>query len=162
MSINAINSFNRFQFPNQQDQIKPETKQHMKELGIDEQSVRTETQAQNKIREKEDQIKKEMREQLQAQAGSQIQTAQAGSQIQQPQQVQDPNKTEKVDGVSQSQQIQEPKGIEQQHAIHNQQQGDEHVKAFAGSNAQQTIQAIPFQQGSELVAMYNKFKLGLI
>lgn len=164
MSINAIGGLNNFQYGGMQaDPIKPETRQKMKELGIDESSVRTETQALKKVNEKEEQMRKEMREQLQAQAGSQVQAAQAGSQIQQPQQVQGAEKAEKVDGVSQSQQIQKPQGIEQQHAIHNQQQGDEQTKAFAGANnAQQVLQALPFEKGSELVAMYNKFQLGLI
>lgn len=160
MSINAINGFGNIQFGAvQSDPIRPETRQKLRELGIDENSVKTETQAQKKIADKEEQIRKEMREQLQAQASSQ-QTAQAGSQVQQPQQVQGNNNVEKVDGVSESQQIKQPQGIEQQHSIHNQQQGDEQTKAFAAS--QQMIQSLPFEKGSELVAMYNKFKLGLI
>ena len=163
MSINAINGMNRLQFcAGPSDPIKPETRQRMKELGIDENSVRTETQAQNKIKTREEQIKHEMREHFQAQASSQIQTAQAGSQVQQPQQIQAPDKTEKVDGIKESQQIQQPKGIEQQNAIHNQEQGDEQAKAFSGSHAKQALGEIPFLKGTELVAMYNKFKLGLI
>ena len=160
MSINAINGFGNVQFGGiQADPIKPETRQKLRELNIDENSVKTETQAQQKITEKEEQMRKEIIEQIQAQASSQ-QTAQAGSQIQQPQQVQGVENTEKVEGVKDSQQIKQPQGIEQQHSINNQQQGDEQIKAFAAS--QQIVQALPFEKGSELVAMYNKFKLGLI
>lgn len=163
MSINAINGFSNYQYGGiQQDPIKPETKQKLKVLGIDEKSVKTETQAQNKIQEKENTMRTEMREQMQAQAGSQSQSAQASSQIQQPQEVKGADKTQQVDGINQSQQIKEPQGIEQQHALNNQQQGNEQVKAFAGSNNAQIMGAIPFMQGSELVAMYNKFKLGLV
>lgn len=163
MSINAINGFNGYQFGVQNsDPIKPETRQKMKVLGIDENSVKTETQAQHKINEKQNHMRAEMREQIQAQAGSQVQTAQASSQIQQPQQVQGVEKTSQVDGISQSQKIEQPKGIEEQQSLHNQQQGNEHVKAFSASNNAQIAGQIPFLQGSELVAMYNKFKLGLV
>ena len=163
MSINAINGINNAQYGMiQADPIKPETRQKLRELGIDEKSVKNETQAQNKITEKEEQMRKEIQERIQAQAAGDSQAAQAGSQNQQPQQVQGLDKADKVDGVNQSQQIQQPQGLEQQHAIHNQQQGDEQVKAFAGSHAQQAQQGQPFAQGLELVAMYNKFKLGLI
>lgn len=161
MSINGINGINNFQYGGvQADPIKPETRQKLRELNIDEKSVKNEAQAQTKINEKEEQFRKEMREQLQAQAATAQQAAQAGSQIQQPQQVQAPDKAEKVDGVKDSQQVKQPQGIEQQHTINNQRQGDEQVKAQAAS--QQIIQALPFEKGSELVAMYNKFKLGLI
>ena len=165
MSINAINGFNNsVQFGGiQADPIKPETREKLKALGIDEKSVKTETQAQAKINEREEQIKKQINELMQAQASSQ-QQAQAGSQIQPQQQVQDPNK---VDGIKESQQIQQPKGIEQQHSINNQQQqGNEHVKAFAAAHAphqaQQVQQNQPFELDKDLVAMYNKLKLGLI
>ena len=162
MSINSINGINNAQYGKiQAYPIKPETRQKLKMLNIDEQSVRTETQAQNKINAKEEQMRKEIQERMQAQAaGDSLAAAQAGTQNQQ--QVQGADKANKVDGISQSQQIEQPKGIEQQHAIHNQQQGNEHVKAFAGSNAQQAQQVQPFTQGQELVAMYNKFKLGLV
>ena len=168
MSINAINGFNNVQFGGAQaDPIKPETRQKLKELGIDEKSVKTETQAQIKIHEKAEEIKKQINDQMQAQAGSQQQTAQAGSIFaQQPQQVQPNQGIDKVDGIKQSQLIQQPKGIEQQHALNNQQQGNEHVKALAGANApqqgQQIPQAQPFDLDKDLVAMYNKIKLGMI
>ncbi len=162
MSINAINGANSFNFgmaPS--DPIKPETRQKLKELGIDEKSVRTETQAQNKINVKEQEIRKAIQERLQEQASTQVQTAQAGTQ--QPQQVQDPNKAEKVDGINQSQQIQQPQGLEQQNALQHNQTGNEQLKAFAGAqSAQAAQQAVPFATGSDLVAMYNKLKLGLI
>ncbi|MCR5266272.1 MAG: hypothetical protein K6E29_06735 [Cyanobacteria bacterium RUI128] len=163
MSINAINGVNNAQYGMiQADPIKPETREKLKALGIDEKSVRNETQAQNKINEKEEMMRKEIQERIQAQASGDSQAAQAGSQNQQPQQVQGVEKADEVEGVSQSQQIQQPQGIEQQHAIHNQQQGNEHVKAFAGANASQAQQGQAFLQGQELVAMYNKFKLGLV
>ena len=160
MSINAVNGFNDFNHGGvKKDFIRPETRQKMQELGIDEQSVKTEAQAQKKINEKEEQFRKAIREQVQAQAASQ-QQVQPGSQVQQPQQVQGVDKAEKVEGVKDSQQVKQPQGVEQQHAVHNQQQGDEQTKAFAAS--QQIVQALPFEKGSELVALYNKLKLGLI
>ena len=168
MSINSINGFNSVQFGGAQaDPIKPETRQKLKELGIDEKSVKTETQAQLKIHEKAEEIKKQINEQMQAQTASQQQCAQAGSIFaQQPQQVQPNQGVEKVDGIKQSQQIQQPKGIEQQHALNNQQQGNEHVKAMAGANAPQQAEQIPqnqpFELDKDLVAMYNKIKLGML
>ena len=163
MSINAVNGIGNYQYGGiQADAIKPETRLKLKALGIDENSVKTETQAQNKINEKENQMRAEMREQLQSQASSQVQISQGSSQAQQPQAVQGIEKPQQVDGINQSQQIKEPQGIEQQHALNNQQQGNEQVKAFAGAHNAQVMGAIPFMQGSELVAMYNKFKLGLI
>lgn len=168
MSINSINGFNSVQFGGAQaDPIKPETRQKLKELGIDEKSVKTETQAQLKIHEKAEEIKKQINEQMQAQTASQHQGAQAGSIFaQQPQQVQPNQGVEKIDGVKESQQIQQPKGIEQQHALNNQQQGNEHVKAMAGANASQQPQQIPqnqpFELDKDLVAMYNKIKLGML
>lgn len=161
MSINAIggNSFNYGITP--ADPIKPETRQKLKELGIDEKSVKSETQAQNKIQEKEQQFRKEIQERLQEQASTQIQSAQAGTQ--QPQQVQGADKSEKVDGLNQAQQIQKPQGTEEQHALQNKQDGNEQVKAFAGTQAaQQPQQVDPFATGKDLVAVYNKLKLGLI
>lgn len=166
MSINAIGG-SSFQFNmGPSDPIKPETRKKLKELGIDENSVRTETQAQNKIHDKEEQIKKAIKERLQEQASTQVQTAQAGSQNPQPQQVQGVDKADKVDGINQSQQIQQPKEVEQQHALNNQRQGDEQVKAFAGSQAaqapQEAKQAQPFDNEKDLLAMYKKLELGLI
>ena len=166
MSINAVNGFSNVQFGGvQADPIKPETRDKLKALGIDEKSVRTETQAQAKIQVREEEIKKQIQERIQAEA-SQQQTAQASSQIQ-PQQVQNVDNAQKVDGINPSQQVQAPKGIEQQHAINNnQQQGNEHVKAFAASHAPQQNQQIPqneaFELDKDLVAMYNKLKLGLV
>lgn len=167
MSINSINGFNNVQFGGgiQADPIKPETREKLKALGIDEKSVKTETQAQIKIHEKAEEIKKQINEQMQAQTASQQQGAMAGSIFaQQPQQVQPSQSVDKVDGIKESQQIQQPKGIEQQHALNNQQQGNEHVKAFAGSNApaQQIPQNQPFDLDKDLVAMYNKIRLGMI
>lgn len=161
MSINAIggNSFNFGIVPS--DPIKPETRQRLKELGIDDKSVKTETQAQNKIQTKEEQIRKAIQERLHEQASTQVQIAQSGTQ--QPQQVQGADKTEKVDGLNQVQQIQKPQGAEEQHALQNKQDGNEQIKAFAGSQAGQQPQNIePFAKGKDLVAMYNKLKLGLI
>lgn len=168
MSINAINGFNNVQFGGvQADPIKPETREKLKELGIDEKSVKTETQAQLKIHEKAEEIKKQINEQMQAQTASQQQGAMAGSIFaQQPQQVQPNQAVDKVDGIKESQQIQQPKGVEQQYALHNQQQGNEQVKAFAGSHAPQQTQQIPqnqpFELDKDLVAMYNKIRLGMI
>ena len=158
MSINAINgnSFNFGMTPS--DPIKPETREKLKALGIDEKSVKTETQAKAKINEKEQEFRKAIQERLQEMSSTQIQTAQAGSQ--QPQQVSGVDKADKVDGVSQANQIREPKGVENQPAIRNNETGNDQLKAFA---AIQTAQkAEPFAQGKDLVAMYNKLKLGLI
>jgi len=164
MAINGVNGFGNVQFNRLPvDPVKPETRQKLKELGIDDKSIRTETQAQIRINEKQEEIKKQINEQMNAQAASQNQAAQA---VAQPQQVQDPNAVDKVDGVGKAQQIEQPKGIEQQHALNNQQQGNEHVKAFASANAPQVGQQIqqgqPFELDKDLAAMYNKLKLGLI
>lgn len=163
MSINAINGIGNYQYSvAKADPIKPETKQKLKALGIDENSVKTEAQAQNKITQKENQMRTELREHSQAQAGSQIQTAQAISQTQQPQATKGVEKAEQVDGIKQSQKIEQPKGVEEQTPLKNKEQGNEQVKAFAGSQNAQATGNIPFLKGSELVAMYNKFKLGLV
>lgn len=158
MSINAINgnSFNFGMTPS--DPIKPETREKLKALGIDEKSVKTDTQAKQKIQEKEQQFRKAIQERLKEMASTQIQAAQAESQ--QPQQVNGVDRTDKVDGLSQSQQIQKAEGAEKQPAIQSNQMGNEQTKAMA---AIQTVQqAEPFANGQNLVAMYNKLKLGLI
>lgn len=165
MSINAIGG-SSFNFGAPFDPIKPETRQKLRELGIDEKSVRTETQAQNKIHAKEEQIKKAVQQRMQEEASTQVQTAQASSQSIQPQQVQSVDKTDKVDGLNQLQQVQKPQGLEQQHALNNQRQGDEQIKAFAGSQSAQAPkeaqQAQPFDNEKDLLAMYKKLQLGLI
>ena len=104
MSINSINGVNGYNYGmNQADSIKPETRQKLKELDINDTSIRTESQAQKKIEEKG-----------------------------------------------------------KQYGVQNQQTGNEQSKAFAGSNAAQQQQVQPFALGNDIVAMYNKFKLGLI
>lgn len=159
MSINSINGVNGYGFGvGQSDSIKPETREKLKALGIDDKSVRTESQAQQKIEEKGKEIKKQIQERLQAEASQNVQQSQAFTQ--QAQSVQGVQQTEQVDGVKQSQQVKQPDGIEQQYGIQNQQTGNEQTKAFAGSNSAQQVQ--PFELGNDIVAMYNKFKLGLI
>ena len=163
MSINAIsgNSFNYGM--NQADVIKPETRQKLQALGIDEKSVRTETQAQNKINEKEQQLRKAIQERLQEQASTQMQPQAGIQQPQQPQAVNGIGQAEKVDGLDKTQQVQQPQGAEAQPAIQNRQDGNEQAKAFAGSqSAQQPQQLDPFATCKDLVAMYNKLKLGLV
>lgn len=158
MSVNSINNFGGVQYGGLKvDPIKLETRQKLKELGIDVQSVQTEAQAQKKISNKEEQMRKEMREHLQAQAGSLSQSVQSVNQVQQPQQV---NGVESVDGIKESQQVRPDQPVDKMNSVNNQQQGDEQTKAMAANN--QVIQNLPFEKGSELVAMYNKFKLGLI
>ena len=166
MSINAIGGPRIQCNIGSYDPIKPETRQKLKDLGIDEKSVRTETQAQNKIHDKEEQIKKAIRERLQAQASTQMQIAQTCSQNIQPQQVQGVDKADKVDGINQSQKVQQSKEVEQQYALNNQRQGDEQVKAFAASQSAKAIEekekAVPFDNEKDLIAMYKKLELGLI
>ena len=158
MSVNSINNYGGVQYGGLKvDPIKLETRQKLKELGIDVQSVQTEAQAQKKISNKEEQMRKEMREHLQAQAGSLSQSVQSVNQVQQPQQV---NGVESVDGIKESQQVRPDQPVDKMNSVNNQQQGDEQTKAMAVNN--QVIQNLPFEKGSELVAMYNKFKLGLI
>jgi len=78
MSVNSINNYGGGQYGGLKvDPIKLETRQKLKELGIDVQSVQTEAQAQKKISNKEEQMRKEMREHLQAQAGSLSQSVQS-------------------------------------------------------------------------------------
>lgn len=161
MSINSINGVNGYNYGmNQADSIKPETRQKLKELDINDTSIRTESQAQKKIEEKGKEIKKQIQERLQAEASQNVQQPQAFTQQAQP--VQGVQQPEQVDGVKQSQQVKQPEGIEQQYGVQNQQTGNEQSKAFAGSNAAQQQQVQPFALGNDIVAMYNKFKLGLI
>ena len=65
MSINSINGINNFGLGLPSDPIKPETRQKLRELGIDESTVRTETQAQHKIHEKVAQLQREIQERVQ-------------------------------------------------------------------------------------------------
>lgn len=156
-SINGVSSFNFGMMPS--DPIKPETRQKLKELGIDESSVKTETQAQNKIQTKEEQIKKAIQERMQAEASQniQVQSAQAS------QMTQGINNPEQVDGINKSEQIQQPQNIEAQQGAQNKQTGNEQMKAFAGSNAAQQPQQIqPFDLSNDIIALHNKLKLGLI
>ena len=65
MSINSINGVNGYNYGmNQADSIKPETRQKLKELDINDTSIRTESQAQKKIEEKGKEIKKQIQERL--------------------------------------------------------------------------------------------------
>ena len=168
MSINAIGGgYSSYQFGmGPSDPIKPETRQKLKELGIDENSVKTETQAKAKIKEKEEQIKKAIQQKLQEQAATQSQAAQAGTQVQQTAQAGGVDKADKVDGINKSQQIDQAKGAQEQNAINNQRQGDEQVKAFAASQGakepKQAQQAQPFDNEKDLLAMYKKLQLGLM
>jgi hypothetical protein len=167
MSINAINSSNGFNFAVPSDPVKPETKQKLRELGIDENSVKTETQAQNKINEKVADIKQQIQERMQAEASSQHTQVTDVSQFFQSAnfqqvQIQPSNQSQQVDGLNQSQQIQQPQNIEAQAGVQNKQDGNEQMQAFAGSSsAQQPQQAQPFQMSSEIIALQNKLKLGL-
>lgn len=160
MSINSINGIGHSFNMMPSDPIKPETRQKMKELGIDDKSVRTETQAQNKIEQKEAQIKKEIQEKLQADAASMAQNTQNV----QPQNVPNVNNPEKVDGIGTAEQIKQPEGIDQQKGMQNKQTENEEMKAFAGMNGiQQNIQDNePFKVSGDITALYNKLKLGLI
>ena len=158
MSKNAINGVNSFNYGIQADPIKPETREKLKALGIDEKSVKTEKQAQNKINEKEEQIKKAIQERLQAEASQNVQT----QTTQATQNVQGVNQTDKIDGINKSEQIQQPQGVQEQQGIQNKQTGNEQMKAFAGSNAQQPQQVQPFDLSNDIIALHNKLKLGLI
>jgi len=160
MSINSIHGIGNSFGMMPSDPIKPETRQKLKELGINDTSIRTETQAQNKIQQKEEQIKKEVQERLQADAAVLAQNTQNV----QPQNVQNINSSEKVDGIGTAEQIKQPEGVDQQSKLQNKQTENEEMKAFAGSNAiQQNIQGSePFKVSGDITALYNKLKLGLI
>ena len=161
MSINAISGSSSYFGMNSSDMIKPETRQTLEELGIDDTSIKTETQAQNKIQEKYEEIMEQVNETMQAEASQNVQQPQEFSQ--QYQFSQDSQQTEGVngaDGINQSQQIGQSEGIDQQTGIQNQYTGDEQQKAMVGSGTIQQSQ--PFELGNDITAMYNKFKLGLI
>ncbi len=90
VSINAINgAASQYQQMNQVNAIKPETKQELQALGINSQNIKTETQAQ--------QIIKEFKE---------LQNVQNQMQVQGPQNVQDIRATQQVGKVEDSQQTQ--------------------------------------------------------
>lgn len=160
MSINSINGIGNSFNMMPADPIKPETRQKLKELGIEDKSIRTETQAQNKIEQKVAQIQKEIQERLQADAATMAQNTQNV----QPQNAPNVNNPEKVDGIGNAERIKQPEGIDQQQNIQNKQTQNEEMKAFAGSNSiQQNIQDNePFKVSGDITALYNKLKLGLI
>ena len=155
-SISGINSFNYGAMPS--DPIKPETREKLKALGIDAKDIKSEKQAQQKIEAKEEEIKKAIQERLQAEASQNIQV-QSQQATQNTQAVQ-PN--EKIDGVKESQQVKQPESIENQQNVQHQQTGNEQMKAFASSNTAIAQQIQPFDMSSDLIAMHNKLKLGLI
>lgn len=164
MSINSINGVNSFGYSMPSDPIKPETKQKLRELGIDENSVRTETQAQNKIKEKVAELQQQLQERVQAEAATQhVQITDISQFVQginsQPavQGIQQPHQ---VDGLNQTQQIQQPQGIEAQNGLQDKQVANDQTQAFAGSSAQQHEQK-PFELSSDIIALQNKLKLGL-
>lgn len=166
MSINSINGLNSFGYCGQSDPIKPETRQKLKELGIDENSVRTETQAQNKIHEKVVELQQQIKERVQAEAASQhMQVTDISQFVQglgaQPSVVpaQQPNQ---VEGLNVAQQIQQPQNIDPQQGAQLKQVGDdEQTKAASASASAQVQQPKPFELSSEIIALHNKLKLGL-
>lgn len=163
MSINSINGVQNFGYGMPSDPIKPETKQKLRELGIDENSVRTETQAQNKIKEKIAEMQQQLQERVQAEAATQhVQITDISQFVQglgQPQ-VQPLHQPQQVEGLSQTQQIQQPQNIEAQNGLQDKQVANDQTQAFAGSSAQQPEQK-PFELSSDIIALQNKLKLGL-
>lgn len=164
MSINSINGVNSFGYCMPSDPIKPETKQKLRELGIDENSVRTETQAQNKIKEKVAELQQQLQERVQAEAATQhVQVTDITQFVQginsQPV-VQPMNQSQQVEGLNQSQQIQQPQGLEAQNGLQDKKVADDQTQAFAGSAAAQQPQK-PFELSSDIIALQNKLKLGL-
>lgn len=166
MSINSINGSYGFGFGMPSDPIKPETKQKLRELGIDENSVRTETQAQHKIKEKLAELKQQLQEKIQAEASSQhVQITDISQFVQgvnsQPV-IQSMNQPNQVEGLGKAQQIQQPQNIEAQNGLQDKQIANDQTQAFAGSaSAQQPEQAKPFELSSDIIALQNKLKLGL-
>ncbi len=90
VSINAINGASQYQQMQQVNAIKPETRQELQALGINSQNIKTESQAQEII--------KQFHELQNAQ--NQVQNMQA------PQAVQDLNSTQQVGKAEDSQQTQ--------------------------------------------------------
>ncbi len=165
MSINSINGVNNFGFGLPSDPIKPETRQKLRELGIDESTVRTETQAQHKIHEKVAQLQREIQERVQAEAASQhVQVTDISQFVQglgQPQ-VQPLGQPQQVEGLKPTEQIQRPEAQEAQNGVQGKQVPDDQTEAFAGSQgAKQPQEVKPFEISSEIIALQNKLKLGL-
>ena len=167
MSINSINGVHSFGYGMPSDPIKPETKQKLRELGIDENSVRTETQAQNKIKEKVAELQQQLQERMQAEAASQhLQITDISQFVQginsMPATIQPSGQTPQVEGLQPTQQIQQPQGVEAQNGVQEKKISNNQTEAFAGSaSAQQSQQAKPFELSSEIIALQNKLKLGL-
>lgn len=166
MSVNSIGGLNNFNYGCQSDGIKPETLNKLRALGIDENSVRTETQAQNKINQKVAELQQQMTERVQAEASSQhVQITDISQFVQgvnsMPATIQPSGQMQQVDGLQPTQQIQQPQGLEAQNGVQNKQVPDDQTQAFAGSANQQVQQAKPFELSSEIIALQNKLKLGL-
>lgn len=166
MSINSINGVNNFGYAMPSDPIKPETKRKLRELGIDENSVRTETQAQNKIKEKVVELQQQLQERVQAEAATQhVQVTDISQFVQGVNSmpvIQPANQLQQVEGLGVAQQIQQPQGIEAQNGLQDKQVSNDQTQAFAGSaSAQQPEQAKPFELSSDIIALQNKLKLGL-
>lgn len=166
MSVNSIGGLNNFNYGCQSDGIKPETLNKLRALGIDENSVRTETQAQNKINQKVAELQQQMTERVQAEAASQhVQITDISQFVQgvnsMPATIQLAGQMQQVDGLQPTQQIQQPQGLEAQNGVQNKQVPDDQTQAFAGSANQQVQQAKPFELSSEIIALQNKLKLGL-
>lgn len=166
MSVNSIGGLNNFNYGCQSDGIKPETLNKLRALGIDENSVRTETQAQNKINQKVAELQQQMTERVQAEAASQhVQVTDISQFVQglnsMPATIQPAGQMQQVDGLQPTQQIQQPQGLEAQNGVQNKQVPDDQTQAFAGSANQQVQQAKPFELSSEIIALQNKLKLGL-
>ena len=167
MSINSISGVNNFGFGCQSDMIKPETREKLKALGIDENSVRTETQAQSKIKEKTAELQQQLTERVQAEAATQhVQVTDISQFVQginsMPATIQPSGQTPQVEGLQPTQQIQQPQGVEAQNGVQEKKISNNQTEAFAGSaSAQQPQQAKPFELSSEIIALQNKLKLGL-
>lgn len=166
MSINSINGVNSFGYGMPSDPIKPETKQKLRELGIDENSVKTETQAQNKIKEKVAELQQQLQERVQAEAATQhVQITDISQFVQGVNSmpaIQPANQSQQVEGLGQAQQIQQPQGLEAQNGLQDKQISNDQTQAFAGSaSAQKPEQAKPFELSSDIIALQNKLKLGL-
>ena len=167
MSVNTIDGLNNFNYGCQSDGIKPETVNKLWALGIDENSVRTETQAQNKINQKVAELQQQMTERVQAEASSQhVQITDISQFVQgvnsMPATIQPSGQTPQVEGLQPTQQIQQPQGVEAQNGVQEKKISNNQTEAFAGSaSAQQPQQAKPFELSSEIIALQNKLKLGL-
>lgn len=90
VSINGINGFNHIQHqmqPHQANAIKPETRKELEALGISTQNIKTETQAQEVIKQFKE--LQQVQSQLQAQGSQNVQDMKPTQQVAKPEESQE-------------------------------------------------------------------------